>query len=74
VRHLSAYWLSRQPGAAARFVNVGMEEDPDIVLATTRDQCHRAVPGRILHVVERMGTPLLYVIERRSRGEWTTEP
>lgn len=74
VRHLTAYWLSRLPGAASRFVNVGMEEDPDIVLATTRDHCHRAVPGRVLHVVERKGTPLLYVIERRARGVWLAAP
>ncbi len=74
VRHLTSYWLSRQPGAADRFVNVGMEEDPDVVLATTRDDCHRTVEGRVLHVVSRQGTPLLYVIERRARGAWVDRP
>ncbi len=73
VRHLTSYWLSRESGAAGRFVNVGMEEDPDIVLATTRDECHRAVNGRVLHVVTRQGTPLLYVIERRARGYWASQ-
>ena len=74
VRHLTSYWLSRQPGAAGRFVNVGMEEDPDVVLATTRDDCHRTVNGRVLHVVTRQETPLLYVIERRARGDWVARP
>jgi peroxiredoxin family protein len=66
--------LAPEAGAAGRFVNVGMEEDPDIVLATTRDECHRGVDGRVLHVVARQGTPLLYVIERRARGTWVVQP
>jgi hypothetical protein len=33
----------------------------DLYIATTRLFAHRA-PGRVLHVVERMGAPLLYVI------------
>jgi 4-amino-4-deoxy-L-arabinose transferase-like glycosyltransferase len=74
VRHLTSYWLSREPAAAGHFVNVGMEEDPDIVLATTRDGCHRTADGRVLHVVTRQGTPLLYVIERRPRGTWVAGP
>jgi hypothetical protein len=71
VRHLTAYWLSRHPEAAGLFVNVGAEEDPDLLLATTRFGCHEGVDGRVLHVVAREGVPLLYVFERRSRGTWT---
>lgn len=44
----------------------------DILLANTRDNCHK-VHGRVLHVVEREGVPLLYVIGRRALAagmEW----
>lgn len=74
VSHLTAYWLSRLPEAAGRFVNVRPEEDPDLFLATTRDGCHRQVGVRTLHVVERKGTPLLYVLERHPRGVWMAGP
>jgi hypothetical protein len=41
-----------------------LESNPafaDIFLATTRADCHKTA-GEVLHVVERMGVPLLYVI------------
>lgn len=37
----------------------------DILLASTRNQCHKT-QGQVLHVVERMGVPLLFVIQRRA--------
>jgi hypothetical protein len=40
---------------------------PDLRLATTRWFEHRAT-GRVLHVVERMGVPLLYVIDAAPEG------
>jgi hypothetical protein len=64
--HQTGYWLERIPGGE-RFVNVRPEDEPDVFLATTRFDCHKVV-GRVLHVVERQGTPLLYVIERRWWG------
>ncbi len=38
-------------------------DEPDVLLATTRWACNKMRKGRTLHVVERMGVPLLYVIE-----------
>ncbi len=38
----------------------------DIMIATTRWNCHLAAPGKILHVVEREGVPLSYVILRKT--------
>jgi len=74
VQHLSSYWLSRIPGAGQYFVAVRIEQDPDIILATTRYRCHEQYAGTILHVVRREGVPLLYVIERRRRGTWLPSP
>jgi hypothetical protein len=64
------YWIDQ--AGATTFVQVDPEDDPDLFLATTRWNCHR-VPGRVLHVVERRGTPLLYVLELRRRGQWIDE-
>jgi hypothetical protein len=36
---------------------------PDVFLATTRWNCHQTFDGRVVHVVEREGIPLLYVKE-----------
>jgi hypothetical protein len=69
VGFLSGYWLAQDREASQRFVMVMPEQDPDILLATTRYRC-MSDPGRLLHVVERMGAPILYVYERHRRGEW----
>jgi hypothetical protein len=37
----------------------------DILLATTRYNCHKS-QGEVLHVVQRMGVPFLYVLQRRA--------
>jgi ketosteroid isomerase-like protein len=49
---------------------VDLADDPDILLATTRYRCMEEM-GQPVHVVERMGVPLLYVFERHPRGRWT---
>jgi hypothetical protein len=41
----------------------GKRGDVDIVLAITRDDGHRKVPGKVLYRVERFGVPLCYVIK-----------
>jgi hypothetical protein len=69
VGFLSGYWLAQDREASRRFVMVKPDQDPDILLATTRYKC-LSDPGRLLHVVERMGAPILYVYERNRRGEW----
>jgi hypothetical protein len=63
---VAAHWLEADPASRLRFV---FERAllPDLRLATTRWFEHRAT-GRVLHVVERMGVPLLYVIDATSEG------
>ena len=41
------------------------EEDADFLVGTTRWGCHRSMDGEELAVVERLGTPLSYVLDRR---------
>jgi hypothetical protein len=60
---LTGYYLETTPDARQRFIEVEPGADPQIFLATTRFDCQNLVRGNILHVVSRMGTPLLYVIE-----------
>jgi hypothetical protein len=40
-----------------------ISEEPDVVLATTRWNCHNRMEGRVIHIVERQGAPLLYIKE-----------
>jgi 4-amino-4-deoxy-L-arabinose transferase-like glycosyltransferase len=42
-----------------------VEEEADFILGTTRWDCHKTQPGDVLAVVERMGTPLNFVVDRR---------
>jgi hypothetical protein len=59
---LTEYYLRKTAELRDRFTPVDRREDADVFLATTRWNCDR-VPGRVLYTVERMGTPLLRVIE-----------
>ena len=60
---LSGYVFEKLKGTKRRFTTVTRDENPHIVLATTRWKCHELISGKILHIVERMDVPLLYVIE-----------
>jgi hypothetical protein len=60
---LSAYFLDKDPDAARYLRHVTPEEPHDILLATTRWDCHRT-PGQVIHIVSRERVPLLYVIRR----------
>ncbi len=60
---LSAYYLEKTPELRARFLPVDPGARPHLMLATTRWSCHQLIKGRVLHVVERSGAPLCYVIE-----------
>jgi dolichyl-phosphate-mannose-protein mannosyltransferase len=62
---LTSYYLEPY---RSRFEQVSPREKPDVILATTRWNLHLKYPGRPLHVVERLGTPLLYVIETNQSG------
>ncbi len=41
------------------------DEDAAFLVGTTRWGCHRSMDGEELAVVERLGTPLSYVLDRR---------
>jgi hypothetical protein len=58
-------FLARHPEFAPRVKLEPRSGDADIFLATTRYNCHKTA-GQVVHVVERMGVPLLYVIQRRA--------
>jgi hypothetical protein len=58
---VASHWVESDGRARARFV-FDPTDDPDLRLASTRWFQHRA-SGRVLHVVERMGVPLLYVLQ-----------
>lgn len=46
-----------------RFRAVTVHDRPHLILATTATRDHERTPGRPVHVVERLGAPLLYVFE-----------
>ncbi len=58
-----SYDLRRTEERRRRFRPVTIHGDPHLVLATTSSGDHRRTPGRVVHVVERLGAPLLYVFE-----------
>jgi hypothetical protein len=56
------YYVQHWPEAAGRFTVIDDPTRADLFLAVTRLDCHRRVPGEVLHVIERQAAPLLYVI------------
>jgi Dolichyl-phosphate-mannose-protein mannosyltransferase len=66
-RFQTSYFLEQTEHLRHRFVTVRPAEHPHLLLATTRWECHKQIRGTLLHVVERQGTPLLYVIEVSAR-------
>jgi hypothetical protein len=64
---LTGYIFEKTGARRQRFVTVPLEDYPHLFLATTRNACHRAHrEGKVLHVVQRKDTPLLYIIEIQS--------
>jgi hypothetical protein len=64
---LTSYYINSGGVKTQRFVQVDRGAPADIILSITRWNQHRDYPGKVIHVVERMGTPLLYVIESNSQ-------
>jgi len=60
---LIRYFFQKTGNLRQRFMVVKPDENPDIYLAITRWQCHKVFDGKLLHIVQRKGTPLLYIIE-----------
>jgi hypothetical protein len=56
------YYLQRIE-AGRRFQPVTIYERPRLILASTAYRQHERIRGRVVHVVERMGAPLLYVYD-----------
>jgi hypothetical protein len=54
-------YFFENPDARQRFINVERHQNPHVFLTTTRFRCHEKAWGRLLHVVERQGVPLLYI-------------
>jgi hypothetical protein len=63
----TSYYLEANRSSAQRFVPVGKRENPDVMLSITRFDVHLLYPGKVLHVVRRMDTPLLYVTELSAK-------
>jgi len=59
------YYMNRSSEGRRRFQCVVLDNDPHVVLSITRKGMHEQFKGRILHVVQRQGASLLYVIETR---------
>jgi 4-amino-4-deoxy-L-arabinose transferase-like glycosyltransferase len=62
VPFLSSYYFTNSD-VKDKFLTVFPDQQPQILLANTRFDCHKSVRGKVLHVVERKGVPLLYVIQ-----------
>jgi hypothetical protein len=63
---LTAYYLDPDEPETRRFYSTWLALNPDVVMSITRWDQHLNYPGRLLHVVRRMDTPLLFVIETRD--------
>ncbi len=63
----TSYYLHADRPATERFTPVEKRDHPDVMLSITRFDVQLNYPGRVLHVVERIGTPLLYVVELNPR-------
>jgi hypothetical protein len=61
-----SYDLRRTKERRRRFRPVTVHDDPHLILATTSGGDHRRTPGRVVHVVERLGAPLLFVFEAKA--------
>ena len=70
----SGYYFDKSIEAKDRFRQVAEElngdgervegaEPPHVVLSKSRETCYRTDQGKVLHIVERQGVPLLYIIE-----------
>lgn len=58
-------FLQTHPEQAKRIKLEPRASYADILLASTRYNCHKT-QGELLHVVQRMGVPFLYVLQRRA--------
>ena len=50
----------------SNFIYTWKHDDADFFIAFTKDDCEKSLPGRVIYRVERMGTLLSEVIDRRA--------
>ena len=50
----------------SNFIYTNNREDAEFFIAFTKDDCDKSLPGRVIYRVERMGTLLSEVIDRRT--------
>jgi kynurenine formamidase len=48
------------------FIFTPDRDNAEFIIAFTKDECHKAVPGKEIYRVERMGTLLSVVLDRRA--------
>jgi len=60
-----AYYLEKDEALRRGFRAVTVNDQPHLILATTSMHDDQRTPGRVVHVVERQGLPLLKVFEVR---------
>jgi hypothetical protein len=60
------YYLNKTEEGRRLFEAVTLSENPHVVFATTAIREHEQASGRVLHVVKRQETPLLYIFEARA--------
>jgi len=63
---LTGYFFEKTEDLRRRFMTVSRHDNPHILLTTTRYQCHTSGEGKVLHIVKRKETPLLYIMELQS--------
>jgi hypothetical protein len=63
---VAAHWIEGSPDARSRYT-FAPSPRPDLMIALPRWYEHRT-PGKVLHVVRRMGVPLAYVLDVRPDG------
>jgi len=50
----------------SNFIYTGKREEAEFFIAFTKDDCEKSLPGKVIYRVERMGTLLSEVIDRRD--------
>ena len=60
------YYLAKTKEGREGFRTVLLNQKAHVILAPTSYRHHERIAGKVVHIVERQGAPLLYVIERRE--------
>jgi hypothetical protein len=64
--HVPLTYYLAQSDVGGRFRTVRFGQKPHLIFAPTSYRFHEGVRGRVVHVVERQGAPLLHIVEVRE--------